>query len=402
MLRQAYKDVKKNYYDPQFHDVDLDATYREYDTKLNSAHTMGESFRIIAAFLSHLHDSHVFFIPPSPVNRSVIGFHMEMVGDNCFITRVRPKTDANTKLHVGDRVLALDGYNVGRQDFSDLQYFLNVLAPASTEQLNVSDTSGVQRQELVHASYHSGKAVLDITGTGSSDNDLWNLIRQGEDDAYNSRDRIAAIGDVIVWKIPRFYIDPTHTNSVFSTAKNHKTLILDLRGNPGGSIETLKEVLSHLFDREVKLGDRISRKESKPEIAKGSRDAFTGKLIVLIDSQSASAAEILARVVQIEHRGTVIGDRSEGAVMEALHYPESIGTDTRIFYGFSITSANLIMTDGKSLEGTGVTPDEIMLLTASDLTESRDSVLSHAIELGGASISPSDAGKLFPFNWPDI
>lgn len=402
MLRQAYKDVKNNYYDPAFHGVDLDATYHQYDTKLDSAHTLGESFRIIAAFLSHLHDSHTFFLPPQRVNQSTSGFHMQMVGDTCLITQVRPKTDAADKLHVGDQILTFNGFNVGRVDFHDLQYFFRVLSPAAAVQLNLQDPSGARREETVNIRYLPGKAVLDVTGRGS-DNDLWDLIRQNQDNAYNNRGRFVEEGDVIIWKIPQFFVDPVDINSVFSKAKKHKTLILDLRGNPGGSIEILKEVLAHLFDHEVKLGDRVSRKESKQEMVKGLGDgAFKGKVIVLIDSQSASAAEILARIVQLEHRGFVIGDRSEGAVMESRHYSESMGADTRIFYGFSITSANLLMADGASLEGTGVMPDELMLPTASDLAEGRDPVLSHAMELGGEKIDPAAAGKLFPFEWPDI
>ena len=54
-----------------------------------------------------------------------------------------------------------------------------------------------------------------------------------------------------------------------------------------------------------------------------------------------------------------MGDHSAGAVMEAMEYPESYGADIQIFFGFSITSANMVMTDGKSLENVGVTPDEM-------------------------------------------
>jgi C-terminal processing protease CtpA/Prc len=44
------------------------------------------------------------------------------------------------------------------------------------------------------------------------------------------------------------------------------------------------------FDHEVKIADRVQRKETKPQIAKPIHHVFDGKLIVLVDSESASAS----------------------------------------------------------------------------------------------------------------
>ena len=134
-------------------------------------------------------------------------------------------------------------------------------------------------------------------------------------------------------------------------------------------------------------------------IAKHHGSPFQGKLIVLVDADSASASELLARVVLLEHRGTVIGDKTAGAVMEAMDYQESLGADTQIFYLFSVTDANLIMTDGKSLENMGVAPDELLLPTGADLAAGRDPVLARAAELAGVKLDTVDAGKMFPFEW---
>ena len=155
-----------------------------------------------------------------------------------------------------------------------------------------------------------------------------------------------------------------------------------------------------MFDKEVKIADRAGRKGTKPEIAKASHNPFTGKLVVLVDSKSASAAELFARIVQLEKRGVVMGDQSAGAVMEARHYSEKLGTDTVIFFGASITDWDLIMADGKSLEHEGVTPDELVLPGPDALADGRDPVLSHAAEFLGVKVTAEEAGKAFPYEWP--
>jgi len=120
---------------------------------------------------------------------------------------------------------------------------------------------------------------------------------------------------------------------------------------------------------------------------------------VLVDSQSASAAEIFARVMQIEKRATVVGDRSSGLVMEARSYDYRIGMDQMFFYYAMITDADIIMGDGKSLEGTGVQPDEVVLPTAEDLATGRDPVITRAAARLGVLIAPEKAGKLCPYRW---
>lgn len=120
---------------------------------------------------------------------------------------------------------------------------------------------------------------------------------------------------------------------------------------------------------------------------------------MLVDSRSGSAAELLARVVQLEKRGSVIGDRTGGAVMRSKSYPHELGQDVVVFFGVSITDADVIMSDGKSLEHMGVTPDEINLPTAADLAAKRDPVLAYAASLLGITISSEKAGGFFPIEW---
>ena len=118
----------------------------------------------------------------------------------------------------------------------------------------------------------------------------------------------------------------------------------------------------------------------------------------MIDSRSASAAELFARVVQLEHRGTILGDQSSGSVMESRYYPFAQGANTQIYYGASITDADIVMSDAKTLEHVGVVPDEMILPRPADLLSARDPVLARAARLAGVDLDPN-AGKLFPVEW---
>jgi carboxyl-terminal processing protease len=130
-----------------------------------------------------------------------------------------------------------------------------------------------------------------------------------------------------------------------------------------------------------------------------------GRIIALVDSESASAAEILARVLQLEQRGVVIGDRTAGSVMMGEMMSSAVqlvsaGDELRILpFGFSVTVADVIMKDGKSLERVGVVPDEALVPTQQDLAAGRDPVLARAATMLGVALDPAAAGKLFPLVW---
>ena len=89
-----------------------------------------------------------------------------------------------------------------------------------------------------------------------------------------------------------------------------------------------------------------------------------------------------------------------GAVMESRFHEVNSGMGNNLYAGASVTMADLVMSDGKSLEKVGVIPDELVLPTGKDLAESKDPVLAYAAKLAGIEITPENAGKFFPYEWP--
>lgn len=70
MLRTIKDDLKKNYYDTNFHGMDVEARFSAADEKMKEAQSVGQVFGIIAQALIDLNDSHTFFLPPGRANRT--------------------------------------------------------------------------------------------------------------------------------------------------------------------------------------------------------------------------------------------------------------------------------------------------------------------------------------------
>ncbi len=388
----------KHYYDPSCHGVDLKSRFQTADAKIQQASSLGQGFGAIAEALDPLNDSHTFFDPPARPFKRDIGYRWAMVGDVCLITAVKPGSDAAGKLAPGDRVLQLERFRVTRKNFWKIGYSINRLHAFPVVTLAIRHADGSEAQVEVAAKMEREKRVLDLT----KGDDIWRLIVDSENEDYLARQRWVEIGNAaMVWKMPQFDMSDRAVEDLISKARTKGALILDLRGNPGGYETTLQALVGALMDHEVTIATRQGRKPNlMPVVAKSrGKSAYSGKLAVLIDARSASAAELLARVVQLEKRGVVLGDRSSGHVMESRYYPMSHGAATKTLYGASITEANLVMSDGNSLEDIGVSPDELVLPTEGDVATGRDPVLARAAECLGVQLDPVAAGKLFPTEW---
>jgi C-terminal processing protease CtpA/Prc len=88
-------------------------------------------------------------------------------------------------------------------------------------------------------------------------------------------------------------------------------------------------------------------------------------------------------------------------VMESRFYHHETSLDSRVFYGASVTDADLVMTDGKSLEHVGVEPDILILPTAADLANQKDPAMAKAAGLVGGNLTSEEAGAAFPIENPN-
>ncbi len=391
VLKDLKKDIEQNYYDPKFHGIDLDATIKTASGYVDAAKSLGEMDDAVARVLIQFDDSHLFYIPPPRTITVDYGWRIQMIGDKAFFTYVAPGSDAEKKgIRPGDQLYMLDGFIPERNQFWLLTYHYEVLAPQPKLTVIIVKPNGGKYKIEVEAKLEKESVFKPETRD----------LRLKFEKEFTERSRQSfydAVPGVSIWKIPSFEFSDIKVDKMMNRVAKAPAVIIDLRGNGGGLLDSLVDLVVAFFDKDVKLGKLQYRKKTESAYMKGSgKGAYTGKLVVLVDSESSSAAEIFARIVQIEKRGFVIGDQTSGAVMVSNILPHYQGLDTQIGYAFSVTVADLIMMDGKSLEKVGVTPDEYVIPTAADLAAGRDPVLAEAVNYLGLKMTPEEAGKVFP------
>ena len=98
-------DVRKYYYDPKLHGLDWDTKVEEAKEKISRVDSWNMAILEVAALLETLDDSHTFFAPPQDPMSQEYGWRFQMIGNRCYVTHVRPKSDAESKgLKPGDEV----------------------------------------------------------------------------------------------------------------------------------------------------------------------------------------------------------------------------------------------------------------------------------------------------------
>lgn len=166
-------------------------------------------------------------------------------------------------------------------------------------------------------------------------------------------------------------------------------LVIDLRGNPGGSLHTVNAMLARFFPQKTELG-RVLTRTGRPislffgtvEVIKLKTEveanpaAYRGPIVILVNAMSGSASELFAATMQATGRAVIAGEPSCGCLLGFLGYARIPGGGELAY-----SEVGFVMTNGKRIEGEGVQPDRPIPVTLGDLRLSRDRALEDAQEL---------------------
>jgi carboxyl-terminal processing protease len=153
-------------------------------------------------------------------------------------------------------------------------------------------------------------------------------------------------------------------------------LILDLRYNGGGYLDTAIQVVSEFIDDGVVMYEEFGNNERKTYNARSGGVATEIPLVVLINEGSASASEIVAGAIQDRDRGKLVGTTSFGKGSVQVYTP--LRNDEG---AVRITIARWLTPDGHQIMEVGLTPDYFVEITEEDFQNGVDSQLEKAIEL---------------------
>ncbi|MAT97601.1 MAG: peptidase S41 [Anaerolineaceae bacterium] len=158
-------------------------------------------------------------------------------------------------------------------------------------------------------------------------------------------------------------------------AENPSGMILDLRRNPGGALDTTVEIADQFLEEGLVLVERFGNGEERPFEASDEGLAEDIPLVVLVDEGSASASEVLAGAIQDRDRGTIIGQVSFGkGTVQTWHTLSNNG-------GVRVTIAEWLTPDNGSINEVGLTPDYyIPLPETAENGEFEDTQLQAAID----------------------
>ena len=183
---------------------------------------------------------------------------------------------------------------------------------------------------------------------------------------------------IVYLKISQFN-DKTYNDFLATTKqiliKNPKAIILDLRNNPGGYLDSAVEIASFW------LGDKLityskNNNDKIKEYRGGNQPVFSHlKTVILVNSGTASGAEIIAGAFQDYKKATLIGEKTfgKGSIQELIPLPDGSAV--------KITTAYWYTPNGRKINNEGINPDIEVKMTDEDYNQNKDPQLDKAMEM---------------------
>ncbi len=373
------RDVQKNFYDPSLKGADWTTITERARQRIRQADHLGDMLGAIASVPYQLNDSHTYFIPPGRSARVDYGFEAKPFGKDILVYKVNKDGLAiKADLRLGDRLVAMGGFAAKRENFFEMTRYFEFLNPVNELTLEVIRGNEAPRTIKIPARIEQrGKGYLMD----------YNEIRRMIDAAEPIYKHGNYPGNVGYLKLRAFMLSTGDVDSMVNKVKSSNAVIIDLRGNGGGARDTLSSLAGHFTDQPYEMANQVGRDKTEALRVKTQRPQITVPVFVIIDSESASAAEMFARDLQIRKKATVLGDTSSGRVNMAKIFWENIGAYDRVGFGIEIAVSRVLMENGDELENHGVTPDEFCIPTAQDLHEEKDPCLDRVLEMARTAAS---------------
>jgi carboxyl-terminal processing protease len=316
----------------------------------------------IRGMMDALGDPHTTYLDPeeyTALNTSLqgeetyegIGAWVDPSGDYLTIISPMPGSPAEkADLHTGDKIIAIDGEDMTGVDGEVVRK--KVLGPAgSTVQLTIA---------------REGLEPFDV-----------NIVRDSITvPSMESRILEDNIGYVRLFIFSDTVGDELHDVLKEMLAQKPEGIILDLRNNGGGYLDSAVDVISEFVDEGVVMYEEYGDGARKPLEARNGGLATEIPLVVLVNEGSASASEIVAGAIQDMQRGKLVGMTSFGK--GSVQMPSTLKNDQG---AVRITIARWLTPNGRTIHGVGLTPDYEVPVTDDDISADRDPQLDKAIEV---------------------
>lgn len=348
LFLQTWMFVNDRYVYADFGGVDWEAVKEEYSVKVTDAASDEAFYDLMREMVDLLGDEHSAFVTPELValENTIydslqipggIGARLDEIDGELVFVQVLPDNPAfEAGLQPGESIVAIDG--VRWQQISSVdQAVLAIIGEAGTEvALTVRSVDGAEREVSIT------RAPVDLEGTRAQ-----GRVIEGTE-----------IGLLTLngFDSPRVTDIVRDTLSELTGGGTLEGLIVDLRANSGGDVDTLLNTLA-LFVDGGSIGSRTGRNEAYDLlIPEGQRmPELEGlPIVVLIGPRTTSSAEAFAAAMQLHERATLVGSSSAGNTEYLSWRPLSDGSVLHL--------AEWVYErpDGSRIEGRGVQPDVLV------------------------------------------